>query len=67
MPENKEKLETVFLKENSSTYKDKRKDYVIDAYFDDSEPIFETVKRLVKNEIANSYLNEPIKSDWRNY
>ena len=64
---NKEKSETSFSEENFSTYKDKRKNYIINARFDNSESILETAKRLIRNEIANSYQNKPIKNDWRNY
>jgi len=67
MPTNKEKSVTLLLRESSTTYKDKRKDYTINTYFDNSESILEITKRLIKNEIANSYLNNPIKSDWRSY
>jgi len=60
MPTNKEKSETTTSSVNSGTYKDKRKDYVINACFDSSNPILETAKRLVKNEITNSYLNRNV-------
>ena len=55
---NKEKRKTSTISEISGTYRDKRKDYIVRACFDNSESILETAKKLIKNEIVNSYLNK---------